>query len=143
MTVLGIPSVELVLEQSDVPTIPTAMPRYTRYGAWRMRPASSPHQLWAVPYGPRGHRGHGQGHRGLLQSRSGDVATGDRSHREAHVAGLLARLAGDGADTMANSNAAAVVLAFTCLVACRQVVCSRGALGGWFCLPETIACSSP
>ncbi|HUT33902.1 MAG TPA: L-seryl-tRNA(Sec) selenium transferase [Planctomycetota bacterium] len=73
-----------------------------------------------------------------------DVATGERSHREAHVAGLLTRLVGAEAATVVNNNAAAVVLTLTALAAGQRVVCSRGELveiGGSFRLPEIIACS--
>lgn len=73
-----------------------------------------------------------------------DVATGERSHREAHVAGLLARLAGAEAATVVNNNAAAMVLTLTALAAGQRVICSRGELveiGGSFRLPEVIACS--
>jgi len=73
-----------------------------------------------------------------------DVATGERSHREDHVAGLLARLAGAEAATVVNNNAGAVVLTLTALAAGRHVICSRGELveiGGSFRLPEIIACS--
>jgi len=73
-----------------------------------------------------------------------DVASGERSKREAHVAALLARLAGAEAATVVNNNAAAVVLTLTALAAGQRVVCSRGELveiGGSFRLPEIIACS--
>jgi len=73
-----------------------------------------------------------------------DVATGERTKRELHVAGLLARLAGAEAATVVNNNAAAVVLSLTALASGQRVVCSRGELveiGGSFRLPEIIACS--
>lgn len=73
-----------------------------------------------------------------------DVESGERSNREAHVAGLLARLSGAEAATVANNNAAATLLALTALAAGRRVLCSRGELveiGGSFRLPEVIACS--
>jgi len=73
-----------------------------------------------------------------------DVASGERSKREVHVGGLLARLAGAEAATVVNNNAAAVVLTLTALASGQRVVCSRGELveiGGSFRLPEIIACS--
>ncbi len=73
-----------------------------------------------------------------------DVATGERSKREAHVAALLARVTGAEAATVVNNNAAAVVLTLAALAAGQRVVCSRGELveiGGSFRLPEIIACS--
>lgn len=73
-----------------------------------------------------------------------DLATGDRAHRDSHVADLLARLSGAEAATVVNNNAAAMVLALTALAAGQRVLCSRGELveiGGSFRLPEIIACS--
>ena len=73
-----------------------------------------------------------------------DVATGERSKREAHVAALLARITGAEAATVVNNNAAAVVLSLAALAAGQRVICSRGELveiGGSFRLPEIIACS--
>ncbi|MBM4040749.1 MAG: L-seryl-tRNA(Sec) selenium transferase [Planctomycetes bacterium] len=73
-----------------------------------------------------------------------DVATGERSKREAHVAALLARITGAEAATVVNNNAAAVVLTLAALAAGQRVICSRGELveiGGSFRLPEIIACS--
>ncbi|NQT51078.1 L-seryl-tRNA(Sec) selenium transferase [bacterium] len=70
-----------------------------------------------------------------------DVATGERSKRELHVAELLARLTGAEAATVVNNNAAAVVLALTALAGGQQVVCSRGELveiGGSFRMPDVV-----
>jgi len=73
-----------------------------------------------------------------------DVASGERTKRELHVAGLLARLSGAETATVVNNNAAAVVLTLTALASGQRVLCSRGELveiGGSFRLPEIIACS--
>jgi len=73
-----------------------------------------------------------------------DLVTGERTKRELHVSGLLARLAGAEAATVVNNNAAAVVLTLAALASGQRVVCSRGELveiGGSFRLPEIIACS--
>jgi len=73
-----------------------------------------------------------------------DEASSERTSRERHVAGLLARLAGAEAATVVNNNAAAVLLALTALAAGRRVLCSRGELveiGGSFRLPDVLGCS--
>jgi len=73
-----------------------------------------------------------------------DLADGQRSRREDHVAGLLARLTGAEAGTVVNNNAAAVFLTLTALTAGQRVLCSRGELveiGGSFRMPEVVACS--
>jgi len=73
-----------------------------------------------------------------------DLADGERSKRDLHVSGLLARLAGAEDATLVNNNAGALVLALAALAAGQHVVCSRGELveiGGSFRLPDVIACS--
>ena len=73
-----------------------------------------------------------------------DLADGQRSKRELHVAGLLARLTGAEAATAVNNNAAAVLLTLTALASGQRVICSRGELveiGGSFRMPDVIACS--
>ena len=73
-----------------------------------------------------------------------DLADGERSKRDLHVSGLLARLTGAEAATLVNNNAGAVVLALAALAAGQRVLCSRGELveiGGSFRLPDVIACS--
>jgi len=72
-----------------------------------------------------------------------DLATGERTSRHDHVAGLLSELTGAAAAAVVNNCAAAVLLAVSALAGPgREVVVSRGQLieiGGGFRMPEVIA----
>ena len=72
-----------------------------------------------------------------------DLATGERTSRHDHVAGLLCELTGAAAAAVVNNCAAAVLLAVSALAGPgREVVVSRGQLieiGGGFRMPEVIA----
>jgi L-seryl-tRNA(Ser) seleniumtransferase len=72
-----------------------------------------------------------------------DLATGERTSRHDHVAGLLCELTGAAAAAVVNNCAAAVLLAVSALAGRgREVVVSRGQLieiGGGFRMPEVIA----
>jgi L-seryl-tRNA(Ser) seleniumtransferase len=73
-----------------------------------------------------------------------DVGSGERMHREVHVAELLRRLTGAEAAVVVNNNAAATVLVLNTLAAGREVVVSRGEMveiGGAFRIPEIISLS--
>ena len=72
-----------------------------------------------------------------------DLATGERTSRHDHVAGLLSELTGAAAAAVVNNCAAAVLLAVSALAGPgREVVVSRGQrieIGGGFRMPEVIA----
>ncbi len=71
-----------------------------------------------------------------------DMETGRRGRRALVVRDLLCRLTGAESATVVNNNAAALLLAMTCLARGRTVIVSRGELieiGGSFRLPDIIA----
>jgi L-seryl-tRNA(Ser) seleniumtransferase len=73
-----------------------------------------------------------------------DLGTGRRGSRQAHVAGLVARLIGAESALVVNNGAAALLLVLATLASGRGVVVSRGELveiGGGFRLPEVLGAS--
>jgi L-seryl-tRNA(Ser) seleniumtransferase len=81
-------------------------------------------------------------HDGSYRNLELDLTTGERGSRDAHVAGLLARLCGADDALVVNNGAAAVLLALRALAAGSSVVVSRGELveiGGGFRVPEILA----
>ena len=70
-----------------------------------------------------------------------DLERGTRGLRTTHAASLLKRLTGAQDATVANNNAAAVLLTLTALAEGREVVISRGELveiGGGFRIPDVL-----
>jgi L-seryl-tRNA(Ser) seleniumtransferase len=73
-----------------------------------------------------------------------DLARGERGSRYVHAIGILRRVVGCEDALVVNNNAAALVLALTCLCAGREAILSRGQsveIGGGFRIPEIMKTS--
>jgi len=73
-----------------------------------------------------------------------DLATGERSSRQAPIRRLLTQLTGAESATVVNNGAAATVIVLKALAAGREVIVSRGQMieiGGSFRIPEIMAAS--
>jgi len=71
-----------------------------------------------------------------------DIESGERGHRDKHVADLLVRLTGAEAATIVNNNAGALFLTLSALAAGREVIVSRSQsveIGGRFRIPDVMA----